>query len=66
MLFYPSFLPQKWGNGGLPPFTGGPSAPPCGPPGGLIKSDPDPAFRVFNAAARLPAARLFHLWRVLQ
>jgi hypothetical protein len=20
MLFYPSFLPQKWGNGGLPPL----------------------------------------------
>jgi hypothetical protein len=36
-------------------------------PRGLIKSDPDPAFRVSNAAALpLRAARLFHLWRVLQ
>jgi hypothetical protein len=33
----------------------------------LIKSDPDPAFRVSNAAALpLRAARLFHLWRIMQ
>src|SRR5262249_34993685 len=47
------------------PCTGGPSAPPCGPPGGLIKSGRDRTFRVSHAAV-LPfqAARLFHLWRI--
>jgi hypothetical protein len=34
------------------PCTGGPSAPPCGPPGGLIKSGPDPIRRLVHRASR--------------
>src|SRR6202165_4588245 len=52
---------KTWGTSPPFPCAGGPSAPPCGPPAGLIKSSFDPAFRVSNAAARLWAARLFHL-----
>ena len=60
----PSWLSSRnigktWGTAQCIPCAGEPSAPPCGPPAGLIKSGFDRPFRVSNAAARLSGRPAF-------